>query len=500
MLPIALAERIRNCRSLPTLPGVALRIVELCSNDDVRVGDIAKAIQNDPALAARMLRFANSSRVGVRNPVTTLTMAVTLLGLLRVRTIALSFSLVSDIQRRGVDLRQGYWRRTLYSTAASRSLAAATRWEPMEEVVLGALLQDVGMLVLQQALGAEYSQILLDAGPEHAKLVELERERLGCDHGAVSSWLATEWQLPALFSETALTSHDGLLTNSLPPPSMAQRVVALSGLVADVWVGGEPALRAAAARRFASDCGISSQILQSVFDDMATSVQAVCELLDAPAETPEDFERLLDDARDNLVALSVRADEENWRLRETSERDPLTGLYNRRFLERALVRAMDEAAEQIKPLSVVFIDIDRFKSINDTYGHLVGDLVIRLVSDELRGCLRESDVSARYGGEEFVAVLSGTPAEGAAIVCERIRARIEGASLQASGTRVQVTVSIGVATVSGHGSTTSQRLLQSADDALLEAKRTGRNRVVSAPVMSSQPPGSMRENGLSRDP
>jgi two-component system cell cycle response regulator len=155
--------------------------------------------------------------------------------------------------------------------------------------------------------------------------------------------------------------------------------------------------------------------------------------------------------------------------------DPLTGLYNQRYLRRHLSGLMETGPG--RQLAVLMLDVDHFKSVNDRYGHASGDKALRLIADSLRLNTRVFDSVARYGGEEFVVVMPGTGPAEAVAAAERLRAAVEEIEFYAAAdVSARLTVSVGVAwttveTVSPEG------LLHAADVALYEAKRTGRNRV-----------------------
>lgn len=158
--------------------------------------------------------------------------------------------------------------------------------------------------------------------------------------------------------------------------------------------------------------------------------------------------------------------------------DSLTGLFNRRYLMRHLNRMLDRLRETGRPLSVILFDIDYFKSVNDTWGHGVGDVVLRTLADTVKGCLRGKDSVARYGGEEFVVITPDTPLEAAAQVAERIRQRVEDTAFTADSLPhpLKVTISMGVATTLDP-TLPAEELLRQADEALYTAKRSGRNQV-----------------------
>jgi two-component system cell cycle response regulator len=160
--------------------------------------------------------------------------------------------------------------------------------------------------------------------------------------------------------------------------------------------------------------------------------------------------------------------------------DPLTGLYNQRYLMRHL-RGLLESGQNHE-LAVLMIDVDHFKSVNDEFGHATGDQALRAVADVLRGNTRVFDSLARYGGEEFVVVMPGTGAADAALAAERLRSAVEATPCTwAPGKPSGLTVSIGVACIAQHPGT-PEALLHAADLALYAAKRAGRNRAeIAAP-------------------
>ncbi len=159
--------------------------------------------------------------------------------------------------------------------------------------------------------------------------------------------------------------------------------------------------------------------------------------------------------------------------------DALTGFYNRRQLEERIKQEISGAKRQKRNLCAIMTDIDFFKSVNDTYGHAVGDLVLKTVSHVIRGQLREYDVAGRYGGEEFVILLPYTKLEEAKMVAERLRSavehkRIDISKLNSEKENISVTISLGVAQYSPN----ETDLIINADKALYKAKETGRNKVV----------------------
>jgi diguanylate cyclase (GGDEF)-like protein/PAS domain S-box-containing protein len=167
------------------------------------------------------------------------------------------------------------------------------------------------------------------------------------------------------------------------------------------------------------------------------------------------------------------------KLREQTIRDPLTGLFNRRYLDESLERELARAKRDQLPLAILMIDIDCFKRLNDTYGHQAGDEVLRTLGESIRNCARTADLPCRYGGEEFLLVLPNISIETACERAERWRSAFEKEVIVFGKSVITSTVSIGVATYPVHGDT-RESLIRSADEALYRAKHSGRNRVVVA--------------------
>jgi two-component system cell cycle response regulator len=164
---------------------------------------------------------------------------------------------------------------------------------------------------------------------------------------------------------------------------------------------------------------------------------------------------------------------------ELAVTDGLTGLYNRRYLMSHLSTFVDQSAERRKPMAVLIVDIDFFKSINDTHGHDAGDEVLKEFAARMKANVRGMDLVARFGGEEFVVVMPDTDLELATGIAERLRETVAGDAFVVSGgkTQIPVTISVGIGTFD-RGDDTPNTILKRADTALYRAKKSGRNRVV----------------------
>jgi diguanylate cyclase (GGDEF)-like protein len=164
-------------------------------------------------------------------------------------------------------------------------------------------------------------------------------------------------------------------------------------------------------------------------------------------------------------------------LRVQATHDGLTGLWNRASILETLDKELARAQREGHPLTMLMIDLDHFKLVNDSHGHQAGDAVLREAARRIQSSIRRYDTAGRYGGEEFVVVLPATDLAGGMVQAERIRQTIAGEGMTASGKLVEVTCSIGVCAWPASRAGDAPVLIHGADEALYEAKRSGRNRV-----------------------
>jgi diguanylate cyclase (GGDEF)-like protein len=189
------------------------------------------------------------------------------------------------------------------------------------------------------------------------------------------------------------------------------------------------------------------------------------------------MEEELRQANEQLIAQLAEIETLHETLREQAIRDPLTGLYNLRFLTESLKREIAQAARDKTPLSVVLLDIDHFKAFNDTYGHKAGDEVLQALGNLLNTQTRLGDIACRYGGEEFVVIMPSAQPSEALKRAEQWRKIFEATQITSKGDTLSATLSAGVATFPEHGSTDDD-IWRAADNALYAAKSAGRNCVM----------------------
>jgi len=488
-LPLPLQEALQSCRTLPSVPVVVLEVLDLCQDDDIGIGKVAKTIARDPALTAKVLKVANSPWYGVRSQVKTLDRAVTLLGINSTLSLALSFSLVRGLRRsRGSRFNhKAYWRRSVVAATATRAVGALIKTASRDELFLAGLLQDIGMLALSEAMPRLYGPLVASASGDHSLLVELERKEAGADHAAVGAWLLSRWNFPENLQAALAGSHDAGGEDEF---EMLARSVSVGSRIAEIWTNPNTA-GATVCSQIAAQAilGISPDRFEKLLAEIALDLPDVTQNLDIDIGGATVINNLFDEAREALVELNLQAQQQTRLIQIQAQRDELTSLFNRSYLNEFLAQEFELCRQTSQSLTVIFLDIDNFKLINDTYGHQGGDSVLISVARVLQSATRNFDTLVRYGGDEFVVLLPNTSEQVARMVSERICAAVAARPHKvADDAAIKVTVSVGCAHYSArHHFDSSTDLLEAADRCLYAAKSSGRNRVVTCESLARQP-------------
>jgi diguanylate cyclase (GGDEF)-like protein len=479
-----LLSRVKACPSLPSLPSIAMQVLELAQQSDIDIAEIARIISKDPAMSGKILKTVNSSFYGRSQHVSTISHALVILGLQSVKTLVLGFSLVSNLTRsksKGFK-HLTYWKRSVFAATAARSIAAKANLVQQEEAFLAALLMDIGMLVLDLVEVEKYGEVHAKS-TSHEDLALIEAADLGGTHAEVGGVLADQWKLPPLLAIPILHHHSEE-TVADPILKRLTQIVHLGSRCADVFVDEDPTLAIADVRlQLASLCGLSPADSDALLKDIGTRTKEVASLFEINIGSVADYETILKRANEALVEITLQSQmqavelkEQNVTLKKAATTDGLTGLYNRAHFDHFMSEQFAIAQRDRKLLSLLLMDVDKFKSINDKYGHPSGDAVLRYLGKLLKSAARVQDVAARYGGEELCLVLVGTPKVTAATVAESIRRSIAAQPIAAGKEMLPVTASIGVASFEpGSPFREVSHLLKAADLAVYAAKKSGRN-------------------------
>jgi diguanylate cyclase (GGDEF)-like protein len=496
-----LQARLENCTNLPSPPTVAVRIIELSNDLNVDIGKVADVISMDPALSAKILRIANSPIYAVRRKTENLHQAITLLGLNGTLTLALSFSLAASMNNnacQGFDYN-AFWRRSLASATCCRRIGIAINLRKGEELFLAGLLQDIGMLVIDKMDPEFYQQLGVNQS-NHVKLAAGEANSLGADHAVIGGWIMKKWGMPVYLIDSIMQSHDREATAEDSKYQSFINCISLSGPLVDAMhAQDEPDDLDVVVTQIKARLGVSDENFDSMMESLDMDFREAEDLFDTDLSDYSFSDTLLDRAKEALIMKNLETMQKADKLQETAERlesktqaleektrrDGLTGLYNRAYLDDRLDKEFSMAKERCWPMVIMFVDLDHFKHVNDTYGHQAGDQVLQSTARVLQDGTRDEDVVARYGGEEFIVIAPGQGNQTGRIIADRLVNMCRSLAHKVTGGHeITVTASIGVAVLDDDFEFMSvTEMIEAADKALYAAKDSGRDRFV---VFTSQ--------------
>lgn len=490
-----LQRLLRNCTNLPSPPAVANKIIELSSCLTSGLGDVADVVGLDPALSAKLLRMANSPLYAQQRKIENLRQAITLFGLEGTLNIALSFSLkqeTNNSQSSGLDYHM-YWKRSLASAVLSQEIGLRLPDCSKDSAFLAGLLQDIGMLVLDKAQPQLYKD-LGEKQKNHALICAHEKTMIGEDHSKIGAWILSEWHLPEKIIEPINVSHFALTTPESNDQSSLSIAVVCACLLADIFVCEDSEIADAMVKSVElaeKVSGISRDDFQVIIDTVTNNYCDLANLFDIELENPSLIESISEQAKEVLILRNLNKIKETENLQEAaqhlksktleleevSRRDSLTKLHNRRHFEEVIQTEFENSKKYNWPLSVVFIDLDFFKNINDTYGHSAGDEMLCHASKILKDCTRDSDTVSRFGGEEFIILLPGTTQAGVEVICNRIVNTFRNRTATIKGGQLaHLTVSAGAVTYEGQEYFRNfDDVINAADATVYKAKENGRN-------------------------
>lgn len=494
----ALSSLLVGTAALPSLPAIAVRIIKEVKKDKLAIGELADIISYDPALTAKILKVANSAFYSLPYKVDSIERAVNILGMEALKNIALSFVIVKGFRRNAVDDfdHEHFWKRSI-TAAVSADMIASKMKIKRDETFVTSLLMDVGVLVMYLSNPDDYLKVINKKKVSRLSTYDAERAVWGFDHQDVGAAILKEWGIPGSIYLPISYHHEEECPAEL---RSTVDVLRLSDISSSIYHGSKTTEKFREFRRLLQDkLNLNETEVGEFVDSIADRTIEVLSTFEIEAGDMKPYSQILEEANEELgkmnlsyeqlvmelkqakeiaEKLAVEAWEAKEKLRELAVKDGLTGLYNHRFFQDTLDKEIERTERYQRPLSLVMMDIDFFKKINDTYGHPQGDIVLRSISGLFEKTVRKPDVAMRYGGEEFAIVLPETDIKGAVVVAERIRQAVEKLDIAiGNNQKINITVSLGVTTYDpGMSKKTKTELIESADKALYNSKQTGRNK------------------------
>jgi diguanylate cyclase (GGDEF)-like protein len=482
-----LFQRLKQTNRLPSPPGVAMRVLELAENEDASVREIADAICTDPVLTAKILKLVNSPSAGMPKKVSSLRQAIGLIGMRSVKMVALSFSLVGLGKTSALpefDLNR-YWSRSLARAVAARTISRTHRSCDPEEAFVAGLLSDFGQLIMASQMPEAYSQVLVEAATSVEPLDHIETRMVGASRTLLTAELLEAWRFPETIAH-AIRCFRETGSTGLGTPLITALFVA--DLAADLICAAEsrrPQDPDILYRHASTLYGWSEAQWHDLFTQTGRDWKEYGSILSIETGQFRSFADLQAEAQERIAEMTLEVHVENQRsnrkrdeLIRQANTDNLTGLGNRAAFDDRLCQELSRALRKGNSLALAMIDLDRFKEINDTLGHLAGDYVLKAVGATIQDNVRTADFPARFGGEEFVVVAPECNPADAATFADRLRANIEALSVNFEGAAIHVTASIGIVVlpeVDVHHR--PEDLIRAADVLMYRAKQAGRNTV-----------------------
>ncbi len=411
-------NKILACSDLPSLPAVALRVIELTSDVDVSLKELSRTIENDQGLSVKILKTVNSSFYGLRKRCGTIDKALVMLGLSPVKSLALGFSLVSSIDdpaEAGQFDYMAYWRRGLYSGIAGKITAEHVGFEFGDEVFLGGLLQDIGMIAMYRALGEQYLEVLKNTDNNHRGLVKQELQLLDLQHPDVGAMLVQRWKLPEELSMQVKYHERPTAT----PSSCADHVrcVGLGNFVHDILTDEEPSAPLQSLYEKAKSWyDITPSAVDEIVEKASEAAREMGSLFNLDIGPYTDANAILAEAAKRSLAIikespsdtSVMSHTQEGSVLQGSDSDSLTGTLGPRGLDIAIREGFRLATENDEKLAIVQVVIDNFDSLNTEHGDAADVEAAMGVAGLLKQVFEgHGGVICRAAPNTFAIVLSG---------------------------------------------------------------------------------------------
>jgi len=481
---------------LPVPPKIIAKVIEIASEPECTTIDLAALIQKDPTLTTQVLRAVNAAHYGLRTSIESVKHGTAFMGISAVRNLVLCIGVQQLSQGRvtpdfPIDR---FWEMSVHRAAAATCLARRLGVGQPDDFFTIGLCQDIGILAnlaIDPKTGSEYAAHINALADER-----LERERqFGAGHAEVGAELLRQWRLPQAMVDIIEHHHN---PDAAAPAMRTHCLISHTAeSIADLINCENKSDAMDCVATCLSDLELPSTLLREIVNEVIESASEAAAMLQLRMGVQPTFQEIVEAASNALVELSMdhppstdrveralidqqsraaELEQDNRELKRLAATDALTGLANRRLLDKELAREFSRAQRHGTELSLLMLDIDHFKRFNDQNGHRAGDRVLQAVAAVLGQATRTMDICARFGGEEFAIILPCTGSDPAQMVAERIRSRVESENVEWDGEKLSVSVSVGGVTRPGSSDReAAEAAIQLADQALYRAKEAGRN-------------------------
>jgi diguanylate cyclase (GGDEF)-like protein len=427
----------KTSENLPTLPGIAAKLLQAFQKENPDINEIGEILSTDPPLSTKVLKIVNSSFYSLPSKITSVNHAIKLLGINSVKNLALSFSLVNKFNNKvskTID-HALFWKDSLIGAIAVKLIGEKIIKSFSDDIFFLGLLQNIGFFTLSCCMPKQYDLVMAQFHKNGFQIYEVESQSLGFNHMEIGEYLTKTWGLPDTFYTPIGYHHcPQSLKSARDDIHTLTKVLHLSSLYIELFNhSSDVGLQLATIEQRTKDYGFAEKIdIHEIGKNINQQASSILPIFDIEFKDENEYAQVLETAKAEIANLSAELinnlfdqRQEINLLRQQIGRDSMTNLNNHQRFRELLQQEISRSHRYNHPLSVIFADIDHFKSVNDTYGHLAGDRVIKIVAGCLKKELRESDHLARYGGEEFAVILPETDKDNAWLAAERLRKAID---------------------------------------------------------------------------
>ncbi|MBN1437045.1 MAG: GGDEF domain-containing protein [Sedimentisphaerales bacterium] len=494
--------------NVPTLPEVAQKLVALCKDENANFADFARVLENDPGLASRIMRVANSAFYGLRNQASTLERAITAIGLKHVKSISLGFHLanaLNDFHGDGFNMER-FWEECVLRGVIARQIAGKYCPNRREEAFLIGLLQNCGIPVLVEVFGKDYAKIWDSMDCSQAALNEIEREVYDFDHQQAAQIIAQQWELPEILAAPLASHH----CRSLGKPSADDKtqLKQIAYFVGNLSLHGAGSL-SEEDLTFTQWCqsvfNMDTQQLQNILEESKDEFNGIAKLFtevlpenlnvagllaqansllshiaeDDQPKNVMDLEAKVRELQDKCAALSQSVN----KYQQKATTDSLTGLCTRDVLVQYIQKTIEQTNVKKSSIMVMFIDVDDFKSVNDNYGHKAGDFFLKALAALMKKFFGKKGCLCRQGGDEMVVALANINYKQAIHIAEVFQKKTKLIKQKVNCDQdkplvVNLSCSVGMIHCSpGSQPESIDTILELADQQMYIAKRNGKGRL-----------------------